>query len=135
MTKKSADLHLLPLKFVALSLSLENAPTNRVLGFFLLRVQQIFCLFARHKQRLANGIRLLQLLVGQQLQLLAVLEPAIVGAGVPGNSQRIDLISYAGTVLVQGHLIAIDVLCLALILDVDFQLEADFDQLVELAPG
>lgn len=129
------DLILLPLKFVSLTLRLEYSPTNRVLGFFLLRVQQIFCLLTGHEQRLSNRVRFLQLLVGQQLKLLAVLQPAVVSARIPRNAQRIDLISDARAVLVQCHLLAINVFSLALIVDIDLQLKTHFDQFVQLAPG
>lgn len=130
----TTDLHLLPLKFVALSLGLEYAPSDRVLGFFLLSEKQIFCLFTRNEQRLANGVRLLQLRLGQQLQLFAVLEPSVVGVRVARHTQRIDFVSDVGAVFVQCHLLAVYVFCLALILDINLQLEAHLDQLVQLAP-
>lgn len=128
------DLHLLPLEFVSLSLGLKNSPTKRMLSFFLLREQQIFCLLTGDEQRLTDTVRFFQLFVRQQFQFFAVLEPTVVGARVAGDPKRIYLISDARAVLVQRQLLAVDIFCLAFVFDVDLQLESNFDQLVELVP-
>lgn len=117
-----------------LSLCLENAPTNCVLRFLLLSEQQILGLLSRDEERLADAVRLLQLLVGQELELLAVLQPAVVSARVAGHSQRIYLVGNARAILVQCQLLAINVFCFAFILDINLQLESDFNQFVQLAP-
>lgn len=106
-----------------------------MLGLFLLRVQQISCLLARHKQRLTNGVGLFQLTIGEQLKFFTVLEPASIGARVAWDAQRIDFVCDERAGLVQGQLIGIDIFSFTLILDINLELKTNLDQLVEFVPG
>jgi hypothetical protein len=128
------NLRFLPLKFIPLTLSLENSPSYRVLGLLLLSVKEIFCLFSRHEQRLTNGVGFFQFSIAEQLKFSAILEPAIISTRVTWDSQWIDFVSDHRTVLVQCQLITINIFCFTLILNINLQFKTNFFKLVFLIP-